>query len=97
MYQALPDGLHIKDSPIAGQGIFAKSDIPDNIYLGISHVVVDDAIMRTPLGGFVNHSDNPNCVKGFKQEDWGKIYHMMTIRPIKKGEELTLKYTFYKV
>ena len=96
-YQALPKYLHVKDSPIAGQGLFATQDIPDNVYLGISHVVVDDEIMRTPLGGFVNHSENPNCIKGYDDQGWVKVYHMMTIRPIKKGEELFLKYTFYKV
>ena len=97
MYKALPNCLHVKDSPIAGQGLFATQDIPDNMYLGISHVVVDDSIMRTPLGGFVNHSDNPNCIKGYEDEGWGKIYHMRTIKDIKKGEELFLKYTFYNV
>ena len=96
-YQALPSCLQVKHSSVAGQGIFATEDIPDTIYLGISHVVVDDKIMRTPLGGFVNHSDNPNCVKGYEDQGWGKIYHKTTIRPIKKGEELFLKYTFYKV
>ena len=96
-YQALPNCLHVKDSPIAGQGLFATQDIPNDVYLGISHVVVDDDIMRTPLGGFVNHSEDPNCIKVFEEEEWGKIYHMRTIRPITKGEELFLKYTFYKV
>ena len=97
MYQALPSCLQVKHSSVAGQGIFATEDIPDTIYLGISHIVVDGNIMRTPLGGFVNHSDEPNCVKGYEDQGWGKIYHMTTIRPIKKGEELFLKYTFYKV
>ena len=97
MYQALPSCLQVKHSSVAGQGIFATEDIPDTIYLGISHIVVDDKIMRTPLGGFVNHSDDPNCVKGYEDQGWGKIYQMTTIRPIKKGEELFLKYTFYKV
>ena len=53
--------------------------------------------MRTPIGGFVNHSDDPNCVKYPIEQDWGVIYHMKTIKPIKKGEELFLKYTFYSV
>ena len=53
--------------------------------------------MRTPLGGFVNHSEEPNCTKDLEMEEWGQIYHMRTLRPIKKGEELFLKYTFYKV
>ena len=97
MYQALHTGLHIKDSPIAGQGIFAKEDLPSDLELGVSHVVVDDDIMRTPIGGFVNHSDDPNCIKYSEKQDWGEIYHMKTIKPIKKGEELFLKYTFYSV
>ena len=96
-YQALPKFLHVKDSPTAGQGLFALEDIPNDVYLGISHVVVDDTIMRTPLGGFVNHSYEPNCIKDFETEGWGQIYHMRTIRAIKKGEELFLKYTFYSV
>ena len=96
-YQALPSSLHIKDSPVAGQGIFAKEDIPTDLELGVSHVVVDEDIMRTPIGGFVNHSNDPNCVKYSEKQDWGEIYHMRTIKAIKKGEELFLKYTFYSV
>ena len=103
-YHALPKELHIKDSPIEGQGLFAKEDIPAMMYLGISHVEVDPedcisnvAVMRTPLGGFVNHSDDPNCVKWEEDQGWGRIYYMKTIKEIKKGEELFLKYTFYKV
>ena len=97
MYKALPNCLHVKDSPIAGQGLFATQDIPDNMYLGISHVVVDDSIMRTPLGGFVNHSETPNCVKIEEEQEWGKIYYMRTIKEIMCGEELFLCYTFYSV
>ena len=55
--------------------------------------VVDEEIIRTPLGGFINHSENPNCRKWLE----GSKYYMKTIKPIKKGEELFLKYTFYKV
>jgi hypothetical protein len=96
-YQALPSELHVKDSPIAGQGLFAKEDIDAMMYLGVSHVIVDNEIIRTPLGGFVNHSEDPNCVKWYEDQDSGRIYYMKTIKPIKKGEELFLKYTFYKV
>ena len=53
--------------------------------------------MRTPLGGFVNHSDDPNCIKECQEKEWGQIWHMKTSKPIKKGQELFLKYTFYKV
>ena len=97
MYKALPNWIHVKDSRVAGQGLFAKDDVPEDVYLGISHVVVDEEIMRTPLGGFVNHSNDPNCVKECEEKEWGKIYHMRTIKPIKKDEELFLKYTFYNV
>ena len=97
MYQALPEFIKVKDSPVAGQGLFATDDIPEGVDLGISHVVVDESIMRTPLGGFVNHSDDPNCTKDLEEMEWGRIYHMRTIKPIKKGEELFLKYTFYNV
>ena len=93
MYQALPSRLHIKDSPIAGQGIFAKEDIPPGFVLGMSHLIVDEVIYRTPLGGFINHNDDPNCMK------WGEDdkYFVKTLKPIHKGEELFLEYTFYKV
>ena len=97
MYKALPSCLEVKNSTIAGQGLFAKEDIPDAIYLGVSHIVLNGEIMRTPLGGFVNHSNDPNCVKECEEKEWGKIYHMRTIKPIKKDEELFLKYTFYNV
>ena len=97
MYQALPDFITVKDSKVAGQGLFATDNIPEGVDLGISHVVVDNSIMRTPLGGFVNHSEDPNCTKDLEEMEWGKIYHMRTIKPIKKGEELFLKYTFYSV
>tara|TARA_B100000963_G_C22634787_1_gene676977 strand:+ start:1671 stop:1955 length:285 start_codon:yes stop_codon:yes gene_type:complete len=93
MYQALPRELHVKDSPIAGQGIFAKEDIDAMMYLGVSHIIVNDTIWRTPLGGFINHSDEPNCIKWCENN----IYYVKTLRKIERGEELLLKYTFYKV
>ena len=92
-YQALPKELHVKDSPIASQGIFAKEDIDAMMYIGVSHIIIDDIIWRTPIGGFINHSDDPNCIKWCEDN----IYYVKTIREIKKGEELFLKYTFYKV
>jgi len=92
-YQALPSRLHIKDSEIAGQGIFALEDIPAGMVLGMSHIVVEEVIYRTPLGGFINHSNNPNCVK-WREED---KYFVKTLKAIHRGEELFLKYTFYEV
>ena len=91
-YKALPDALHIGDSQVAGQGIFAREDIPVDTELGLSHILLEE-IFRTPLGGFINHSDDPNCVK----YPVDNKYYIKTIRPIKAGEELFLKYTFYSV
>ena len=91
-YKALPDALHIGDSQVAGQGIFATEDIPYDTELGLSHILLEE-IIRTPLGGFINHSDDPNCVK----YPVDNKYYIKTIRPIKAGEELFLKYTFYSV
>ena len=48
-------------------------------------------IIRTPLGGFYNHSENPNCEK-FKMD--GK-YWLKVISNIQPGEELTVNYSFY--
>ena len=34
--------------------------------LGVSHVKLEsaeDGYLRTPLGGFINHSENANCIK----------------------------------
>ena len=96
-YKALPDFLHVKDSPVAGQGIFALEDIPEGVDLGLSHIVLDEEIYRTPLGGIINHSEEPNCIKWKVFVPHKYLYSVKTIKPIKKGEELFLKYTFYKV
>ena len=61
MYAPLIDSLSIGKSNIHGYGIFAIKDIPKNTKLGLSHIKVDDLMVRTPLGGFYNHSDNPTC------------------------------------
>tara|TARA_B100001250_G_scaffold248293_1_gene213462 strand:+ start:5020 stop:5301 length:282 start_codon:yes stop_codon:yes gene_type:complete len=93
MYKALPDGLFISNSPISGQGLFSKLPIEIGTELGMSHLVINDEIYRTPLGGFINHSPFPNCEK-YKVDN---KYYVKVITPIKPMEELTLNYTFYKV
>ena len=63
MYRPLPEGLTIKKSPIEGLGLYATKDIKSNIYIGITHVLderFENNYLRTPLGGFYNHSDKPN-------------------------------------
>ena len=93
MYKALPDGLFINESSIAGQGIFTRVAIGVGTELGMSHLIIDNEIIRTPLGGFINHSDYPNCEKYLIDNR----YYVRVIRPVVPMEELFLKYTFYTV
>ena len=103
MYKPLPDSLTIKQSGINGLGLFAKEGIAQATNLGITHIKIDDKILRTPLGGFINHSNTPNCDKvelqanGYENETFKKKWNLVTLRDVKKGEELTLRYTFYNV
>ena len=62
-YRPLPDFLTIKPSKIEGLGLFSLSDIDKDINLGNTHVIDMETgeIIRTPLGGFVNYSEKPNC------------------------------------
>ena len=99
MYKPLPESVTIKDSAIHGQGLFAVDNIPFGTELGISHVFAAgfrDNYIRTPLGGFVNHSDYPNCGKTRSHDDSTLTYYILhTIKNIEEGEELTLNYTLY--
>ena len=63
MYRPLPDSLSIKQSGINGVGLFAQEDLAQGTNLGMSHLELGKLIIRTPLGGFVNHSNTPNCIK----------------------------------
>ena len=102
MYNPLPDGLIIAKSSIEGQGLVTTKFIDKDTKLGLSHIVVKDELIRTPLGGFINHSDNPNCVKirgvlGLKDVEQYNKYFLYTIRDVKAWEELTCKHTFYNI
>ena len=97
-YKPLPDSLTIKESHIQGLGVFAIKDIANDVDLGLTHIEVDDEVIRTPLGGFINHSDEPNCVKiESPEESMLTYYSLVTSRDIEEGEELTLTYTLYTV
>ena len=97
LYKPLPEGLRIEKSKIQGFGLITLSFIKQGTNLGISHVKIKDELIRTPLGGFVNHSDDPNCEKiKLNDKDYIK-YNLVTIKDIEGGEELTVKYTFYNV
>ena len=66
MYKPLPKCLTIKKSPIEGLGLYATSIIKANTFIGLTHVKdkdFDNGYIRTPLGGFYNHSNEPNVRK----------------------------------
>ena len=96
-FRPLPKCLTIKESNIEGLGLFAIVKIYSGTILGVGWVRDDDykdGYVRTPLGGFINHSDEPNCVKLKLDNDslW-----LQTSKDIEPGEELTVTYTLYNV
>ena len=98
MYKPLPESLTIKQSGINGLGLFAKEGIAQGTNLGTTHIKVEEDIIRTPLGGFINHSNTPNVVKvELRDEKYTKKWSLVALRDLKKGEELTVRYTFYNI
>ena len=66
MYRPLPDGLTIKNSPIEGLGLFSTIDIKKNAFIGVTHIrdeQFENKYIRTPLGGFYNHSNDPTVIR----------------------------------
>ena len=105
-YLPLPKEVRLGFSKIHDIGLFAKEKIKRGSNLGISHIQIGKELFRTPLGGFINHSDDPNCTKSmFRVSDSAdlslktdyKAWRLFTLDNIKEGEELTLTYTFYKI
>jgi len=95
-YRPLPDYLEIARSSIEGAGLITLRDIEENHEFGITHVKdsrFKDGYIRTPLGGFFNHSDNPNC-EAYIDDDFIRL---RSIKKIKKGEEITVKYWLYNI
>ena len=66
MYRPLPDELTIKNSSIEGLGLFATQDIKKNSFIGVTHIrdeQFENKYIRTPVGGFYNHSNEPNVMR----------------------------------
>ena len=96
-YRPLPKQVTIKQSEIEGLGLYSTESLYPGQYLGITHVANDrfeNGYIRTPLGGFINHSDTPNCEV---RTDVDSNLMLFTLRQILPNEELTLKYNLYKV
>ena len=98
IYRPLPDSLTINKSNIEGLGLFATKRIEADKNLGITHIrdkKAENGYWRTPLGGFINHSDHANCHK--EENRFTKNLFLRTNRVIEEGEELTVEYTLYRI
>ena len=94
-YKPLADNLTIKNSAIEGLGLYATEKIARNTDLGMTHLKIPiiNGYVRTPLGGFLNHVEDPNCCL-VQMLDWDdyRIYHLHATKDIEPGDELTLNY-----
>ena len=96
-YNPLPSGLTIAESGIEGQGLFTTRRLVMGTTLGISHYRIDGEYIRTPLGGFINHAEEPNCQRHQVRVKPGfDKWSIMTLDDIEEGCELTLKYKLYE-
>ena len=90
-YKPLPDVVTIKNS-IHGLGLLG-TEIFHKALLG--KIYFDNGrTERTPLGGFGNHSDEPNCTKILMEDG---SWWITTNQDVKSGDELTWAYTMYNV
>jgi len=93
-YKPLPPNVTIAPSGIEGLGLFASRWIEKGCELGITHVADEGFVngyIRTPLGGFFNHSEKPNCEAYVD----GRYVRLRTLQDIQAGEELTAFYWLY--
>ena len=104
MYKPLPKEVTIRPSKIHGLGLFAVQNISKGTTLGMTHlkhVDYENGWLRTPLGGFYNHSNLPNCKLlddyfGFAEyRNASKLLYVF--KDIEIGEELTCKYTLWDI
>lgn len=92
-YRPLPEFLTIDKSNIDGLGLFAVGGIEKGVNGGITHIQdsITTKIYRTPLGGFINHSEEPNA----KIVEVQRFRYLYFLRDIQDKEEITVKYSMY--
>jgi hypothetical protein len=84
------------NSRVEGLGVISQDFIKAGVYLGETHIWETNRSewIRTPLGGFLNHSENPNCyIVTNVHYHYGDQRELYTTRPIEPGEEITVYYT----
>ena len=102
MYKPLPKQLTIKKSSIEGLGLYALEDIKKNSFIGVTHIrdeQFENKYIRTPVGGFYNHSNEPNVIR-MVTDVLPKLKFGDTINPKKntreeKDKKKNLEDTFY--
>ena len=95
-YRPLPQEVTIKNSSVEGLGLFSTQIIASGTNLGVSHVEnsdFEDNRIRTPLGGFINHSENSNA----ELIKIGEYYYLLINKDVMPDEEILLTYTLYDV
>lgn len=98
-YRPLPSYLTIRKSKIEGLGLFAHRKIPHDKLLGTTHWKIvlgiegEANLLRTPLGGFINHNNKPNV----QLIVVGNVIRLTTLKFIEKGDELFTKYQLYDI
>ena len=107
MYRPLPPQITIKKSNIDGLGLFSTCDIEEGYNLGISHIAnnrFENKYIRSPLGGFMNHSNTPNCrlIKitpslELSDNSTDTVLILITKQLIVANTELTKYYSLYKI
>ena len=102
MYRPLPKELTIKNSPIEGLGLFTTEDIKKHSFIGITHIrdeQFENKYIRTPIGGFYNHSDQPNVIRMVsdylpKLKFGDRVDPTKSTQELKKGEN-NVESSFY--
>jgi len=97
LYKPLPNNecikLTIEKSKVHGLGLFTQLFVPRGVKFGVSHIKIKDELIRTPLGGFLNHSKESNTtIIQLNQWDDYKIFNLISTCKIYKGEEVLLNY-----
>ena len=92
-YRPLPEFLTINESNIDGLGLLSTGTIEKGVKAGITHIEdpITTKLYRTPLGGFINHSEEPNA----KIVEVQRVRYLYFLRDIESGEEITVKYSMY--
>ncbi len=90
MYKPLPKQITVKNSAIEGLGLFATESINKHSFIGVTHVrdeQFDNKYIRTPIGGFYNHSNQPNVIR-MVSDSLPKLKFGDMVDPTKSTQEL---------